>query len=258
MDRDRARLFDHEAERYDRSRPGYPAELFDEVLGPSPHGLCVLDVACGTGIASREMTNRGAHVLGVDLNARMAEVAEQHGIPTEVAPFETWDPLGRTFDLVTCAQAWHWLDAKLSATKVASVLRPGGRVGLFWSIGHHPDDLAEALRATYLRALPPGAGSARCGYAANTASDPTPDFGEVTDALRESGGLVDTRVTSFPWTRAYTRDLWLDELLSHSDHIALAPEVRSTLLDEIGTTIDRFGGTFEMSYVTVLISATRA
>ncbi len=53
--RDRARLFDGEAERYDRARPGYPEALIDDVLGPSPRGLSVLDVACGTGIAARQM-----------------------------------------------------------------------------------------------------------------------------------------------------------------------------------------------------------
>jgi hypothetical protein len=34
--------------------------------------------------------------------------------------------------------------------------------------------------------------------------------------------------------------------------------VRKDLLAEIGATIDRFGSTFHMAYVTILISATRA
>jgi hypothetical protein len=42
-----------------------------------------------------------------------------------------------------------------------------------------------------------------------------------------------------------------------SDHAALAPGVRDTLLDEVGRTIDRFGGKFDMTYVTILISASR-
>src|SRR5215468_8445010 len=154
--RDRARLFDREAERYDRSRPSYPEALIDQVLGPSPHGVAVLDVACGTGIASRQMARRRAQVLGVELNAGMAEIAARHGIPTEVAAFETWDPAGRTFDVVTCAQAWHWLDPEVSADKAVCVLRPGGRLCLFWNVGHYPGDLADALHAAYQRVLPPG------------------------------------------------------------------------------------------------------
>ena len=128
------------------------------------------------GIAARQMAQRGAQVAGVELNARMAEIAERHGIPTEVAAFETWDPAGRTFDRVTCAQAWHWLDPEVSAGKAASVLRPGGRLCLFWNVGHYPDDLADALQAAYQRVLSPGSPKMVIGYAADRAGDPAADL----------------------------------------------------------------------------------
>jgi SAM-dependent methyltransferase len=243
--RERARLFDRQAERYDRCRPGYPDEVIDEILGPSPRGLSVLDVASGTGIASRPMARRGAQVLGVELNANMAGIALRHGVLTEVDAFETWDPAGRTFDRVTCAQAWHWLDQHVSTDKAASVLRPGGKLCLFWSIGRYPDGLADALLDAHRRALP--ADSPR----------PSPDFSAVTDALDACDTLADINVRSFPWHRMYSRDDWLDELQSHSDHAALPLEIRQGLLDEVGSTIDGFGGTFRMTYATILISATR-
>jgi SAM-dependent methyltransferase len=256
--RDRARLFDREAERYDRIRPGYPGALIDDVLGPSPHGLSVLDVACGTGIAARQMARRGAQVAGVELNAGMAEIAERHGIPTDVAAFEAWDPAGRSFDRVSCAQAWHWLDPEVSAGKAASVLRPGGRLCLFWNVGRYPDDLADALQAVYQRVLPPGSPGVATGYASGKAGGPAAHFTAVAEALRGCGGLLQPRTASFPWSRAYTRDQWLDELLTHSDHLALAPGVREELFAGIGTVIDRFGGVFDMPYLAVLVSATRA
>lgn len=107
---ERSKLFDQEAERYDRSRPTYPDAVIDELLGPEPGGLDVLDVGCGTGIASRAMAGRGAKVVGVEVAPRMAEIARRHGIHVEVDAFEDWDAAGRTFDLITSAQAWHWLD----------------------------------------------------------------------------------------------------------------------------------------------------
>jgi SAM-dependent methyltransferase len=257
MQRERALLFDQAAEAYERSRPSYPQALIDEVLGPSPRGLSVLDIACGTGIAARQMAARGAGVLGVELNAGMAEIAKRHGIPTEVAPFETWDPAGRVFDRVTCAQAWHWLDPEVSTHKAASLLRPGGRVCLFWNVGHYPDDLADALLAAYERVLPPQGLKLTVGYAADKASDRAPDFSLVTTSLRACAALADPQTSSFPWSRTYTRDQWLDELHSHSDHAALAPDLRQQLFDEVGSTVDDFGGEFCMNYVAVLISAAR-
>jgi 2-polyprenyl-3-methyl-5-hydroxy-6-metoxy-1,4-benzoquinol methylase len=64
-DPDRARLYGEEAERYDQTRPGYPGELIDEVVGASPQRLSVLDVGCGTGIASRPVsaTRRQASLI---------------------------------------------------------------------------------------------------------------------------------------------------------------------------------------------------
>jgi 2-polyprenyl-3-methyl-5-hydroxy-6-metoxy-1,4-benzoquinol methylase len=71
-DTERARLFNDEAERYDRIRPSYPDELIDDVLGSNPGGLKVLDVVSGTAKATRQMAALGADVLGVELNTGMA------------------------------------------------------------------------------------------------------------------------------------------------------------------------------------------
>jgi SAM-dependent methyltransferase len=255
VERSRAELFGGEAERYDRTRPSYPAALIDDIVGSTPHALSVLDVGCGTGIASRQFAARGAAVLGVELTAGMAEIARGHGIPVEVAAFETWDPAGRTFDRVISAQAWHWLDPAVSAEKAASMLGPDGRLCVFWSMGHHPDELADALHAAYERVLGPDLPRLIVGYAANRSSDPTAEFSVVIDAFRACERLAEPEMTSFPWVRIYTRDEWIDELHSHSDHIALDAPLREALFDEIGATIDRFGGTFAMPYVTTLISA---
>lgn len=257
--RERARLFDDQAETYDRTRPRYPGAVIDAVVGPLAGGVAVLDVACGTGIAARQMAERGADVVGVELNAGMAAVAERHGIDVEVAPFEAWNAAGRTFDVVTCAQAWHWLDPEVSADKAASVLRSGGRLCVFWNVGHHPDDLGAALHEVYRRVLPPDAGRLVAGYAADRSSrDVIGDLRPVAEFLQQRGPFAEPTMEQFPWSRTYTTAEWVDELGSHSDHIALDPALRDRLFNEITATIDALGGSFEMPYVAVLISAVRA
>jgi hypothetical protein len=93
------------------------------------------------------------------------------------------------------------------------------------------------------------------GYAANRAGDPAAVFSEVADQLRRTGQFRESQLESFPWRRTYTRDEWVDELQSHSDHAALAPDLRQRLLDAVGATIDEFGGRFDMAYVATVISA---
>jgi len=117
---ERSKLFDQEAERYDRCRPSYPDALIDELLDPEPAGPVVLDVGCGTGIDSRPMAERGAKVRGVEPAPRTAELARSHGIDVEIGALESWEEAGRTVVRVTLAQAWHWLNMPVATAEVPS------------------------------------------------------------------------------------------------------------------------------------------
>ena len=254
---DRSRMFGQQAEAYDRFRPSYPDAVIDELLGPVPTSLDVLDVGCGTGIASRQIARRGANVLGVELAPRMAAIARGHGVDVEVAAFEAWDPAGRTFDRVTSAQAWHWLDLPIATARAASVLRPGGKLCLIWNAGCQPDDLADALEEVYARVVPPGGHRLFRGYAANRSSDVKTGLVSEIDAISAVPDFGTPTDKWFPWTRTYQRDEWLDQLISRSDHTALEPAVRDRLFNGIGLAIDDHGGSFVMNFETVLITATR-
>ncbi|WP_169739818.1 class I SAM-dependent methyltransferase [Actinospica robiniae] len=255
--RERSSLFDQQAEAYDRFRPAYPDAVIDELLGPMPAGLDVLDVGCGTGIAARQIAQRGAKVLGVELAPRMAEVARGHGVDVEIAAFEGWDAAGRTFDRVTSAQAWHWLDLPIATAKAAAVLRPGGRLCLIWNAGCQPDDLADALEEVYARVVPPGGHRLFRGYAANRSSDVKTGLDSEIDAISAVPEFDVPTQKWFPWTRTYQRDEWLDQLVSRSDHAALERAIRDRLFESISAAIDDHGGSFVMNFETVLITATR-
>jgi SAM-dependent methyltransferase len=255
--RERSRLFDQQAEAYDRFRPTYPDAVIDELLGPVPTGLDVLDVGCGTGIASRQIAQRGAKVLGVELGPRMAEIARGHGVEVEIAAFEGWDAAGRTFDRVTSAQAWHWLDLPIATAKAASVLRAGGKLGLIWNAGCQPDDLADVLEGVYGSVVPPGGHRLFRGYAADRVPDFRTGLGPEIDAISAAPEFGAPTKKWFPWTRTYQRDEWLAQLLSRSDHAALEPDVRDRLFEGISAAIDDYGGSFVMNFETILITATR-
>ncbi|TMD83661.1 MAG: class I SAM-dependent methyltransferase, partial [Chloroflexi bacterium] len=106
--RRRAESFGADAERFDRTRPSYPAAMVDDLLASTPSR--VLDVGCGTGKVARLFLAKGREVLGVEPDSRMVRVARSHGIQVEVSTFEAWEPAHRLFDLVVSGQAWHWVD----------------------------------------------------------------------------------------------------------------------------------------------------
>lgn len=69
--------FDEVAECYDRARPRYPDRLIDEVVAlTGVHaGDRVLEVGCGTGLATRQLSERGLRVTCVELGASLADAA---------------------------------------------------------------------------------------------------------------------------------------------------------------------------------------
>src|ERR1700722_6785767 len=84
-----AESFGVDAERYDRTRPRYPDALVERIIAASP-GTDILDVGCGTGIEARQFQAAGGTVLGVEPDARMAELARRLGTEVEGARIEDW------------------------------------------------------------------------------------------------------------------------------------------------------------------------
>jgi SAM-dependent methyltransferase len=249
-DRARADSFGADAERYDRARPTYPAQLVDALVADAPK--LVLDVGCGTGIASRLFVARGCEVLGIEPDARMAAVARRSGIEVEISAFEAWDAAGRSFDLLISGQAWHWVDPVAGAAKAAQSLRAGGRIGLFWNWASQRPDVKAALDEVYSRI---GKGVDKHSVLLGNPSDER--LGPAGLGLETTGAFERVERRSYPWERRYTRDEWLDQLPTHSDHRTMPPERLEALTAEVGAVIDRFGGELAVHYETVLVTALR-
>ncbi len=153
MKLDPRHYFDDLASTYDRFRPGYPAEAIAWVMNGLPDTPRVLDVGCGTGISSRLLAAGGAGaVVGIDPSPGMLELARQATdeprITYATGQGESTGQPDHAFDLVVCAQSFHWCDRNRSLSEFRRVLRPGGRLALLWNVGDH----ADSFTASYQRA----------------------------------------------------------------------------------------------------------
>jgi SAM-dependent methyltransferase len=127
--------FDTLADYYDAGRIGYANELYDFLVG---YGLSpshrILDVGCGTGLASRPLIDNGFRVTGVDVSEPMLERARA-SLPdatwiagsAEALPFDDG-----SFDAVISAQALHHADRAAALREIVRVTRSGGIVAIWW------------------------------------------------------------------------------------------------------------------------------
>ena len=238
--RARAESFGSFAEQYDRSRPGYPAALIDDLVAAHPRDA--LDVGCGTGKAALALQARSVPVLGVEVDSRMAEVARGQGVTVEVGGFETWQPRGRTFDLIVSGQAWHWIDPVEGVSKASGLLRPAGLLALFWNFAQFDAATQAAMDATYTAAAPQLARESVV-----RGRGPATVRGHVAD-LRAAGLSVEHR--SYPWDLEYSADDWLAMIATHSDHTALPAPKRDAVFTAVRAAVESIGGIVPAHYVT--------
>jgi SAM-dependent methyltransferase len=137
--------FDTVAASYAAGRPNYPAALYDTLadqLGSSLAGIHAVDLGAGTGIASRQLAERGAVVTAVELSGPMiTQLAATSPRVRPVRGSATALPLRRhCADLVTSAQAWHWMDPALAIPEFLRVLRPGGVFAAWWNLTHRDSE----------------------------------------------------------------------------------------------------------------------
>jgi len=137
---------------YARFRPSYPTAAFNamlEGLARDGRAIAAVDVGCGTGISTRLLAAAGARVVGVDCNADMLDEARRDG---ESSTAITWHRAAAEatglesggFDLVLCAQAFHWFDQPMALAEFARLLRPHGRLALLWNIRDGSDPFTAA------------------------------------------------------------------------------------------------------------------
>ena len=120
------------ADVYDRYRPPPPPEILDVLTTVAGEGRprLVVDVGCGTGLATRAWAERAEHVVGVDANPRMVERARAATAQPNVRYVDSYAsdtglPDGEA-TLVTTFQAFHWMQPQPVLAETARILRDGG------------------------------------------------------------------------------------------------------------------------------------
>ncbi|MFG2331698.1 class I SAM-dependent methyltransferase [Streptomyces sp. NPDC048604] len=239
---ERALAFDRAAGAYAAHRPHYPAAVFEtveEFSGQRLAGARVADVGTGTGIAARELHERGARVVGVEPGAGMAAQfrRELPGVPLVRGDGNRLPLADGSFDLVSYAQSWHWMDPARAVPSALRALRPGGALALWWN---DPDPSVPWVAEQGARIeewLGPGF------YISN---------------VETPAGLC-WRTRTLRWSRRVSVDFHLAKLATHSAFIVLGEPGASAFFAAERKHLARHfpGGELDEPYVTTAAVAVR-
>lgn len=152
---DSGRAFDWEraSSDYAKYRDIYPQEFYQKILslGLCRKGQKVLELGTGTGVLPRNLYPYGAQFIGTDISENQIREArrlsKEAGMRIEylVSPAEELDFPPHTFDTVTACQCFFYFDAARLLPRLANMLKPGGRLGIFYMAWLPEEDpIAEA------------------------------------------------------------------------------------------------------------------
>ncbi len=238
--------FESVADEYDTARPSYPQGVY-EALGDLGR-LLVLDVGAGTGIATRQLLERGARVIAIDPGRSVLARAlvRTPGLPVAAADGAALPVRDGASDLICFAQSWHWLDEATRVREAHRVLRDGGRWAGWWS--HARADTAQWFDEYWsiIEATCPGTHRDQRDI----------DWGAT---VHVAGLFTVAQRTVFPWTRTIATDDWLIDQASHSYTLGLREHDREEMIARLRSIIEgQFpAGMMSVGYETWLWTARR-
>lgn len=266
--RDLGRVFNEVPELYDRVRPGYPDQLFADLVHITGVGdrSSVLEVGCGTGQATRSLAALGCSVTALEPGADLAALARQRlatfdNVEVLTSSFEEWSPATR-FDLLVAASAWHWVDPSIGWPRAHDVLNPGGWMALLGNVvvrrPTEPEVYAETadLHERFSPRNP--------GWSHPPLEDDVRATDEGWGLVEDPGGLSGrlfspTIVRWYPTVAWFNGEGFADLLRSTSLYRALEHDIREPLLEAIAERIrTRMGDRAARRYLSVLRVGQRA
>jgi SAM-dependent methyltransferase len=212
-------FFDEDAVNYEKYRPGYPKELYGDVIRYSGAGAGkrALEIGIGTGKATEPFLKTGCSVTAVELGKNLADYAreklgEYPNLSVRNLPFEEFWEADGSFDLIYSATAFHWIPEETGFQKAFRLLRSGGTLALWWNRpfpGKPGDGLFEDIQRVYEKYRPENRKKPR--------EDRSALYRKIRETVR-SYGFSEPEFRLYNAERVFDADGYLGVLNTYSDH----------------------------------------
>lgn len=141
-------LFGADPRNYDAIRPPYPELIYEflKTTGVLPCSGPILEIGAGNGLATKRLLEFGATPLTiVEPDTRFAPLLSslarsyQADVHILTESFETVALPDCHYNLVVAATSFHWIHPEIGLAKIASALKPGGFVAMWWHVFGDPE-----------------------------------------------------------------------------------------------------------------------
>ncbi len=133
--------FSNRVENYVKYRPSYPTDIipFFEKTFHLHTDQRIADIGSGTGLFAELLLQKDYRVTCIEPNPEMRKAAESKlghykGFSSRKYRAEHTGLKSSSVDLITVAQAFHWMDPVTTKTEFLRILKPGGHIVLAWNI----------------------------------------------------------------------------------------------------------------------------
>ncbi len=154
---DLKRTFGTIGKLYDSARTGYVNEVIEDV---AKLGTTFLEVGCGTGKATKALAEKGCDIIGLDISQDLIDIAKQntshlYNVAYIKSSFEDTLLSENSFDVITSAQAWHWVDPKVAYKKANKLLKNDGYLAVLWKAQEYEKtELLSNVKKLFFRNCP--------------------------------------------------------------------------------------------------------
>ncbi|MFC6333100.1 class I SAM-dependent methyltransferase [Paenibacillus septentrionalis] len=235
--------FNFIANEYERFRPTYPDEMFDDIFyySNAEKKDSILEIGCGTGQATGGLVSKDyRNITCIELGDKLAHFTAEKfksyaSIKVINSSFEDWNGEGSPFKLAVSGTAFHFINPKFGYRRVWELLEDSGSIGFFWTI-HVPkyDEIHNEIR-THYKELAPQLDDSKL-------QTPEEAINERRTLTENSGLFSNIIVKEYNQVLSYTSGDYISLLNTNSKHRQLSESVRYSLLNRIKNSIDRSGG----------------
>lgn len=252
MQKENVEKFDTVAEEYNISRPDYSPKLmkFLEENLPLNEESCLLELGAGTGIATRQFYNQWkCNITALEPGEKMISKAKENcadfkKLILQKCYFEEFECSSK-FDVIYSGTAFHWLNPNVKYEKASELLKPNGKLVLFWSYFRLHDTELRAKQQSIYEAGGLG------GYRTNLVEYQETKMSQRRKEISTSNFFKIDHSETFTDTEWYTKDEYLALLSTYSDFYKV-DENKATVLSNIGSLIDSVGGKVRLELVNQL------